>query len=116
MGILDCIFCKIIRKEIPSIIIKENEHLMVIKDLHPKAPVHNLIIPKKHINDMSDITEDDKEILWEMNKMVKTLAAELDDPKAFNIMSNNGSAAGQTIFHMHWHFLSGENIFIGKFE
>ena len=115
MGIIDCVFCKIIRREIPSIIIKENDHVLVVKDLHPMAPVHYLIIPKKHMHDMRDVTDDDKETLWEMSKMVKDLAEELDDPKSFNIISNNGAAAGQTIFHMHWHFISGKNLFMGRF-
>ncbi|HBS47602.1 TPA: histidine triad nucleotide-binding protein [Candidatus Dependentiae bacterium] len=111
----NCIFCKIIRKEIPTTVVKENEHILVIKDIHPKAPVHYLVLPKKHIIHMGEISNDDQLIAWEMFKMIKELASDLQDPKAFNIISNNGAASGQSVFHMHWHFLAGRDIFQGKF-
>jgi len=110
---VECIFCKIIKKEIDSTIIDENEHVLVIKDIRPKAPIHYLIIPKIHIaniNALQDTPEHNASVqaMW---KMIRTLSQHLPEPKAFNLISNNGAAAGQCVFHMHWHFLSGKNIY-----
>jgi len=109
----DCIFCKIIKKEIPSNIIDENEHVIVVEDIRPKAPIHYLVIPKIHIANINDIqdTEEHYTAVREMFKMVRKLAKNLDEPKAFNLVSNNGAQAGQCVFHMHWHFIAGKNIY-----
>ncbi len=106
----NCIFCKIINKEISAKVIRENDAMLVIQDIVPKAPIHYLIIPKKHIKNMMEISDSDKDMMWEMVKVVKSLAEDLPDSKSFNILSNNGKEAGQVIFHIHWHFLSGRNI------
>ncbi|MCK4265206.1 HIT domain-containing protein [Candidatus Babeliales bacterium] len=115
MNSQDCIFCKIINKEISAKIIKENNTVIVIEDIFPKAPVHYLVIPKKHIVNLSTITSLDKELVWHMIEIIKELANDLPDPKAFNTLSNNGKEAGQSVFHMHWHFISGRNIVEGEF-
>lgn len=107
-----CIFCKIICKEIPSKIIAENDHVIVVEDIAPKAPVHYLIIPKihiKNINDLQDIDEHNT-ALREMFRMVQQIATNLSEPKAFTLVSNNGAEAGQSVFHMHWHLLAGKNL------
>lgn len=106
-----CIFCKIIKKEIPSKIIFENDYVLVVEDVDPKAPVHYLILPKKHVVNLLHVEESDSSLVWEMIKVIKQLAENLEDPKAFNIISNNGKEAGQSVFHMHWHFMSGKNIY-----
>ena len=106
----ECIFCKIIKKEIPSQIIKENADVIVIEDISPKAPIHYLIIPKKHIKNINHISEEDKNIAWQMVKMAKELASDIGDPHAFNLISNNEAQAGQCVFHMHWHFISGKKV------
>ncbi len=115
MGNNDCVFCKIIKGDIPSSVIQENDKILVIKDLHPKASIHYLIMPKKHLKDMSEVEEEDRDLAWEMFKVVKSLAKDLKEPKAFNLLSNNGRSSGQCVFHLHWHFLSGENVLVGKF-
>ena len=107
----NCIFCKIINKEIPSTIIFENDHVFVVEDSNPKAPVHYLILPKKHIINLLYIEEEDFLLMLEIIKVTKQLAENLEEPKAFNLISNNGKEAGQRVFHMHWHFLSGKNIY-----
>jgi histidine triad (HIT) family protein len=109
----ECIFCKIINKEIPSKIIDENDHVIVIEDIKPKTPIHYLIIPKIHvanINELKDTPEHDT-IVLEMFKMIRKIAHNLHEPPAFNLVSNNGKQAGQLVLHMHWHFMSGKNIY-----
>ena len=110
----DCIFCKIISGEIPAKVIKENDFVIVIADRAPKAPVHYLIIPKKHLASVHDITEHDREIAWQIMHMARELARELPGAGAFNLISNNGAEAGQSVFHMHWHFLAGKDLWRGE--
>ena len=104
----DCIFCKIISREIPSEIVDENEHVIVFKDLNPKAPIHYLIVPKIHITNINEVDDTDQHsaAMREMFKMIRKLGKKLPEPKAFTLVSNNGKQAGQCVFHMHWHFLS----------
>lgn len=91
---------------------------MVIQDINPKAPVHYLVIPKLHIANINNLedTQDHNLIIQEMFKMIKKLAKALPEPHAFNLISNNGAPAGQCVFHMHWHFLAGKNIYSSEFK
>lgn len=101
----NCLFCKIINKEIPANIVFENEEILAFKDIQPQAPVHILIIPKKHI---STVSEADSEILAKMIKLVSNLAKQENITKqGFRIVINSGKNAGQTIFHLHIHLLGG---------
>ena len=106
-----CIFCKIIQGHITSTIIKENEFALAIADRSPKAPTHLLLIPKKHIVSFATIHDNDEQYIWQLCKMARDLG--LDIGKGFNLISNNGSDAGQSVFHLHLHFLAGKNIFDG---
>ena len=105
-----CIFCKIIRKEIPATIIDENDHCIVIKDIAPKAPIHYLIIPKKHVENIFDLKKEDAYLLGDMALTAQRVAHKLADPKAFGLIMNNGAQAGQSVMHMHFHFLSGAKL------
>lgn len=105
-----CIFCKIINQEIPSTIIKQDDHTLVIQNIAPQAPIHYLILPKKHIDNITYLDDTDDQYGWGMLKMARDLGNELPS-KAFNIISNNGAAAGQSVFHLHLHFLAGKNIY-----
>ena len=106
----DCIFCKIIKKEIPATVVTETDDYIVIKDIVPKAPVHNLIIPKKHISDVASLTEDDSDIPGMLFLAARDLSKQLSDSQAFRLIVNNGADAGQSVFHMHMHFLSGKKM------
>ena len=103
------IFEKIIDKELPSKIIHEDEHCIVIEDIAPKAPTHLLVIPKKPIKKLSDVKEEDKELLGHLMMVTKKVAEQLNVENAFNVVINNGKEAGQTVFHLHIHLLAGRN-------
>ena len=103
------IFEKIIDKELPSKIIHEDEHCIVIEDIAPKAPIHLLVIPKKPIKKLSDVKEVDKELLGHLMMVTKKVAEQLNVENAFNVVINNGKEAGQTVFHLHIHLLAGRN-------
>jgi len=105
----NCVFCKIIDGKIPATIIAENEHVIAIKDINPKAPIHYLIIPKKHFADISQLDDTDKDLAGNMLLMAKQLAQELSGTKAFKLVVNNGADAGQIVFHAHVHFLAGSS-------
>ena len=108
----DCLFCKIIDKQIPSNIIDENDHVLVIEDIKPKAPIHYLIIPKIHVINVNHLEDTDEHntAVSSMFAMLRKLAKNLAEPQAFRLVANNGAEAGQCVFHMHWHFLAGKNI------
>ena len=101
-----CVFCKIIDQKIPATIIAENEHVIAIKDINPKAPIHYLIIPKKHLSDITAFDESDVNLAGQMILMAKQLSQELSGSQAFKLVVNNGEDAGQVVFHSHFHFLA----------
>jgi len=105
-----CLFCKIIQQTIPSTIIKENDHVLVIQDISPKAPTHYLLLTKKHIDNVTALTGEDAAYSSALFAMAQTLGNELPS-KAFNLIINNGAAAGQSVFHLHMHFLAGKNLY-----
>lgn len=104
----DCIFCKIIAGDIPCNKIQETQDLIVVQDIAPKAPIHYLIVPKKHIKDLQSVSDLDQELLGSIMLMAKKLSQNLDNPKEFRLISNNGLSVGQSVFHMHVHFLAGK--------
>jgi histidine triad (HIT) family protein len=104
----NCIFCKIVAKQVPSSIIAETDDVLVIKDINPKAPIHYLIIPKKHIADLTGLEAGDVALAGQMLLMAKQLAQDLSGSKGFKLLVNNGPDAGQVVFHSHIHFLSGK--------
>jgi len=110
METADCIFCKIIARQLSVEIVAENDEVVVIKDIAPKAPVHYLIIPKKHIDNVSSLEQADIPIVGEMLLMAKKLAKGLSGSQAFRLIVNNGPDAGQSVFHLHFHFLSGKKM------
>ncbi len=103
----DCIFCRIIAKEIPAHVVAENDQVIVIKDINPNAPVHYLIIPKRHITDIASLTADDASLAASLLLMAQQLSQSDVRCEQFKLVSNNGPRAGQVVFHIHIHFLAG---------
>ena len=98
----DCIFCKIINGDFGTEFVYENEHLVVFKDIHPKAPVHLLVVPKLHVPSLNEL--DDKELLGELMLGVKEVTKKIG-LKSYRTQINTGKEAGQEVFHLHIHVL-----------
>ena len=101
------LFEKIIDREIPADIIFEDELSIVIKDISPQAPTHLLIIPKKVIPKLSDSTAEDQSILGHLMLVAGQIADQLGLDETFRLVVNNGAKAGQSVFHLHLHLISG---------
>lgn len=107
----DCIFCKIINKEMPSEIVYEDEEVLAFKDINPQAPIHILIIPKKHIPDMTAITDDDLDVLGKIHKVAVKIAKEQGfADKGFRLVNNCKADGGQVVYHIHYHLLAGKKL------
>lgn len=104
------IFAKIIKGELPSEKIFENERIIAIKDIHPAAPIHILIIPKKEIPDLQSLTPEDLPLVQEIVTVAQTLAERYEITDGYRLITNNGSRAGQIIFHLHFHLLGGRQL------
>ncbi|GMU46607.1 MAG: histidine triad nucleotide-binding protein [Pseudomonadales bacterium] len=105
----DSIFLKIINRELPADIVYEDEHCIAIRDIAPKAPVHLLVIPRKAIPRLCDATAEDRELLGHLLFAAGEVARRIGVQDAFRLIVNNGSGAGQTVFHLHLHLLAGKN-------
>lgn len=100
----DCIFCKIINKELSADIVFENDRIIVFKDINPKSPVHLLIVPKKHIPSVNDIKQDDLQIIGELFFIAKDIATKIGlKEKGYKLIVNVGEGGGQEVFHLHMH-------------
>jgi histidine triad (HIT) family protein len=104
----DCIFCKIIKKEIPSQLLLENDQIIIIKDIEPVAPVHLLVIPKCHIDNICDPKVLDQEIIGSIIKGIQEVTQNLGlRENGFRVVVNYGSDAGEAVPHLHWHLIAG---------
>lgn len=101
----ECIFCKIVNKEIPAKAIYEDNEILVFNDLSPQAPVHVLMISKKHIASLDDVKEEDQELLGYMLSKVKDIAKQLDLDNGYRVVINCGEDGLQTVQHIHFHIL-----------
>ncbi|WP_196592757.1 histidine triad nucleotide-binding protein [Pectinatus sottacetonis] len=108
----DCIFCKIAAKKIPSSIVYEDDIAVAFKDLEPQAPVHILIIPKKHIKSLNDTTAADKEIVAHITvDIIPKLAEDYNiAADGFRVVINTGVQGGQTVNHLHFHLIGGRSM------
>lgn len=104
------IFKKIIDKELPADIVFENERIIAIKDIHPAAPVHLLIISKKEIPDIHSVSTQDLPLVAEMMQVAQQLAKEYDIVDGYRLLTNKGAKAGQTIYHLHFHLIGGRTL------
>ena len=105
----DCVFCRIVKGEIPSTKVFEDEAFLVFKDINPAAPTHLLAIPKRHREKLSECGDADSDILAGLLLTVNK-AAKASDLDSFRMIINNGKDAGQTVFHLHAHILGGTNM------
>lgn len=106
----DTIFGKIVNGDIPTEFVYEDEHCVAINDIHPQAPVHVLVIPRKAIEKLSDAQDDDQALLGHLMLAAGKIARQLGVDDAFRLIVNNGSGAGQTVFHLHLHILAGSTL------
>ncbi len=107
----ECIFCKIMKGEIPSKVAYEDERIFAFNDINPQAPVHILIIPKKHISTILDIEEEDCELIGHIHRVAASLAREAGiADEGFRLVSNCNAGAGQSVFHLHFHLLGGRRL------
>ena len=105
----DCLFCRILKNEIPSKKVFENEKVYAFKDIHPQAPVHVLFIHKEHTKDIGELIDQDPRQLQDLFLAIRQFSVETKiDDKGIRIMTNWGKSAGQTVFHTHFHVLSGK--------
>jgi histidine triad (HIT) family protein len=104
----DCIFCKIADKKIPARIIYEDDRSVAFEDISPQAPVHTLIIPKKHVATVLDVTPEDHGLVGHLFKVAATVAKEKGiSEKGFRLVMNTNAHGGQTVYHIHIHMLGG---------
>lgn len=106
----DCIFCKIAAGEIPSNKVYEDDQVVAFHDLNPMAKVHILVIPKTHIANVMEINSENSAVVAHIFEVIAKLAKELKLEDGFRVVSNCNAYAGQTVFHLHYHLLGGEQL------
>ena len=108
---VDCLFCKIINKEINSDILFEDDDVLAFKDINPQAPIHFLIVPKKHISTINDLPQEDEKITGKMILTAQSLAKQENiDEKGYRLVFNCNSDGGQEVYHIHLHLLGGRQM------
>jgi histidine triad (HIT) family protein len=104
----DCIFCKIINKQIPTEFLYEDDQLIVFKDINPLAPIHLLLIPKKHIRSINDLEDSDATIISDLIMTAKEMAEKMSVNKSgYRLFFNTEKGGGQEVFHLHLHLIGG---------
>jgi histidine triad (HIT) family protein len=105
-----CLFCGIIKGEIKGDIVYQNDSIVAFRDVNPKAPVHLLIVPRKHVATLPDLREEDKNLVGEIFEVANRLAKDQGLSKSgFRVVVNCGAGAGQSVFHIHFHLLGGRS-------
>ena len=107
----DCVFCKIIKGEIPSEKVYEDEDVIAFKDINPVTPIHILVIPKKHIATLLDVTEEDSHLISKLFVAINKIAKQIGiEENGFRIVANCGKDSGQEVMHIHFHLLAGKKL------
>jgi histidine triad (HIT) family protein len=107
----DCLFCKIVNRQVPAKVVYEDDRLIAIDDINPQAPLHVLIIPKAHIATLNDVQESHDALVGEMNRRAAAIARERGFAESgFRTVFNTNRGAGQTVFHIHLHVLAGRSL------
>lgn len=107
---MECLFCRIITREIPAQLVHEDEESVAFKDINPQAPTHVLIVPKKHLDRLSAAREEDKALLGHLQMVAARLADKAGLSSGYRVVTNNGRGAGQTVDHLHYHLLGGRSL------
>ena len=103
---MDCLFCRIVQREIPSRAVSEDERIYAFEDIAPKAPTHVLIVPKKHIATLAEASSEDAALVGDVALKAAAIARERG-LEHYRLVVNNGAGAGQSVFHLHFHLLGG---------
>jgi histidine triad (HIT) family protein len=106
----DCLFCRILRGEIPAKKVYEDEHVFAFEDINPKAPTHVLVIPKKHFAGLKEAQAEDAEVIGRCNLAAAQIARERNIEEGYRTVLNVGPGAGQSVFHLHVHLLGGRHL------
>ena len=106
----NCLFCKIINGEIPTNKVYEDDEILAFKDINPKAPVHILVVPKKHIASAMDLKEDDEILIGRIFTTINKIAKEYKLENGYRIVNNCGQDGGQEVMHLHFHLLGGKKL------
>ena len=107
----DCLFCKIIKGEIPSTKVYEDEYVYAFKDIEPVAPIHILVVPKKHIETLLDVSEEDKDLISYIYQTINKIAKENGFAESgFRVIVNCGKDSGQEVMHIHFHVIGGKKL------
>lgn len=104
----DCIFCRIVDNTIPSRKVYEDDQCVAFEDINPRAPVHLLVIPKRHLSSLADLQEADTALIGHLMMISAKMAKERNvESSGYRVVANTGAHAGQTVFHLHFHLLGG---------
>lgn len=107
----DCLFCKIVKGEIPSDKVYEDDEILAFRDIQPAAPIHILVIPKKHIESLANIECEDKELIGKIYGIINKIAEEQGfKEQGYRVIVNCGEDGGQEIMHLHFHLLAGKKL------
>jgi histidine triad (HIT) family protein len=107
----DCLFCRIVRREIPASIVYEDDHVLAFSDINPQAPLHALVIPKRHIDSLDALAPEDDALVGEMVRRAAAIARDRGfAERGFRTVFNTNAEAGQTVFHIHLHVLAGRGL------
>jgi histidine triad (HIT) family protein len=107
----DCLFCRIVQKQIPATVVEETDQTLAFRDINPRAPVHVLVIPKEHIPSLMELKPEHASLLSEIHQTIQKVARkEKIDLTGFRIASNTGKDSGQAVAHIHYHILGGRNL------
>ena len=106
----NCLFCKIVKGEIPSTKVYEDEKVLAFRDIAPMAPTHILVIPKMHIGSVNEVTAENAEIVAHIFTVIPQIAAAEELGNGYRVVSNCGPDAGQTVHHLHFHILGGKQL------
>ena len=107
---MNCLFCKIIAGEIPSTKVYEDELVLAFRDINPQAPTHILVIPKEHIPSVDGITPENSAVVAHIFEVIPAIAAKENLTNGYRVVSNCGADAGQTVNHLHFHILGGQEL------